>query len=117
METKNILNEVSELLNSTNENLKFVISRSGTNYVGLLKSIHTTLANVGKVLKRESCLNDKQRADFEKEYNLEKAWNMRAFFFMSEKGYINEFKEYCTNNPLDEFKEFPIERIKRQLKK
>lgn len=106
MEQKNILNEVSELLNSTNENLKFVISRSGTNYVGLLRSICTTLTNVEKVLKRES-----------HSYDLEKAWSMRAFFFMAEKGYINEFTEYCINNAIDEFKEIPIDRIKRLLVK
>ena len=103
METKNILNEVSELINSTNENLKFVISRSGTNYVGLLKSIHTTLTNVEKVLKRESYLNDKQRADFEKAYNLEKSCKNQAYFFILESGNLDAFKEYCAKNPLQKF--------------
>lgn len=103
METKNILNEVSELINSTNENLKFVISRSGTNYVGLLKSIRTTLTNVEKVLKRESYLNDKQRADFEKAYNLEKSCKNQAYFFILENGYLDEFKEYCAQNPVKKF--------------
>lgn len=103
MEQKNILNEVSELLNSTNENLKFVISRSATNYVGLLKSISTTLTNVEKVLKRESYLNDKQRADFEKAYNLEKSCKNQAFFFIFENGYLDEFKEYCAQNPRQKF--------------
>ena len=93
MEQKNILNEVSELLNSTNENLKFVISRSSTNYVGLLKSIRTTLTNVEKVLKRESSLNDKQRADFEKAYNLEKSCKNQAYFFILESGNLDAFKE------------------------
>ena len=103
MEQKNILNEVSELLNSTNENLKFVISRSGTNYVGLLKSIRTTLTNVEKVLKRESSLNDKQRADFEKAYNLEKSCKNQAYFFILESGNLDAFKEYCTQNPRQKF--------------
>ena len=105
MEQKNILNEVSELLNSTNENLKFVISRSATNYVGLLKlkSIRTTLTNVEKVLKRESSLNDKQRADFEKAYNLEKSCKNQAYFFILESGNLDSFKEYCTQNPLQKF--------------
>ena len=103
MEQKNILNEVSELLNSTNENLKFVISRSSTNYVGLLKSIRTTLTNVEKVLKRESSLNDKQRADFEKAYNLEKSCKNQAYFFILESGNLDAFKEYCAQNPRQKF--------------
>lgn len=113
METKNILNEVTELLNSTSENLDFFISNTSPRYAELLQSIRTTLINTEKVLKRVSEEISEENAAL----NLEKAWNMRAFFFMAEKGYINEFKEYCTNNPLDEFKEIPIERIKRQLKK
>lgn len=92
MEQKNILNEVIELLNSTNENLKFVISRSSTNYLGLLKSIRTTLTNVEKVLKRESSLNDKQRTEFEK-----------AYFFILESGNLDAFKEYCAQNPRQKF--------------
>lgn len=117
METKNILEKVGDLLHSTSENLNFYISTTSPRSAELLKSIQETLTNAGKVIKRESCLNDKQRADFEKAYNIEKACNMRTFFFMVEKGYLNEFKEYCINNPLDEFKEIPIERIKRKLKK
>ena len=103
MEQKNILNEVSELLNSTNENLKFVISRSSTNYVGLLKSIHATLTNIEKVLKRESRLNNKQRADFEKAYNLEKSCKNQAYFFIIESGILDSFKEYCAQTPVKKF--------------
>ena len=103
MEKKNILNEVSELLHSTSENLKFVISRSSTNYVVLLKSIRDTLINVEKVLKRESSLNDKHRADFEKAYNLEKSCKNQAYFFILESGNLDAFKEYCAQNPLQEF--------------
>ena len=103
MTQKNILNEVSELLNSTNENLKFVISRSGTNYVCLLKNIRTTLANVEKVLKRESYLIEKQSADFEKAYNLEKSCKNQAYFFILESGNLYAFKEYCAQNPRQKF--------------
>ena len=103
METKNNLNELSELLNSTNENLKFVISRGATNYLDLLKSIHTTLTNVEHVLKRESYLREKQRADFEKAYNLEKCCKNQAYFFILESGNLNAFREYSAQNPLQKF--------------
>ena len=113
MEQKNFLRETANLLYSTNQNLNYAISRLQDCDKRLSKEIHATLANIEIILKGEV----KQREELEKAYNLEKAWDMRTYFFMVEKGYINEFKEYCTNNPLDEFKEIPIERIKRQLKK
>lgn len=93
METKNILEEVSELLKSTNESLKFVVSRKSTDYVGLLVAIQTTLTNLEKVLKCEGY-----------KLNLEQAKKYQAYFFISEIGYLSKFKEYCEKNPLEEFK-------------
>lgn len=93
MEQTNILNEVSELLKSTSENLKFVISRSATNYVVLLKSICTTLTNVEKILKHESIAQDKARNAFIDAYT-------DAILFMTKKGYIKEYEEYCNKKRL-----------------
>lgn len=93
MEQTNILNEISELLNSTNENLKFVISRSATNYVVLLKSICTTLTNVEKILKRESSVRDKERNAFIDAYT-------DVILFMTKKGCMKEYEEYCNKKRL-----------------
>ena len=102
MEQENILREVSRLLNDTSDNLDFVISRS-TKHVALLKSIRATLGSIEKVLKNESDLSDKQRADFEKAYNLEKACKNQAYFFILESGNLDAFKEYCAQNPRQKF--------------
>lgn len=92
METKNILEEVSELLNSTSENLNFYISSTSPRSAELLKSIQTTLANVEKVLKCESA-----------KFKLEKSRKNQAYFFILENGNLDAFKEYCAQNPRQKF--------------
>lgn len=97
---KDLLKEVSELIKSTNDNINFVISKRSTDYVELLKSIHTTLANVEQLLKRES---EAQSEELLKKLHLEMSCKNRAYFFILEKGHLNGFRKYCDSNPLENF--------------
>ena len=115
MEQKNILNEVSALLNSTSENLDFVISNTSPRCAELLQSIRTTLTNTENVLKRVSEEMSKENAVLKARLNVEKACKNQAYFFILENGFLDGFAEYCKKQPLDEFNETPIERIKRKL--
>lgn len=92
METKNILEEVSELLKSTCENLDYFISTTSPRSAELLKDIQITLCNLEKILKRES---DRVKLEQSRKY--------QAYFFISENGYLSKFKEYCEENPLENF--------------
>ena len=103
MTQKNILKEVSEIIKSTNDNINFVISKRSTNYVELLKSIHTTLANVEQLLKREGEAQAQERTELLKAYNLEKSCKNQAYFFILEKGHLDEYQQYCTENPVKKF--------------
>lgn len=103
MTQKNILKEVSELINSTNDNINFVISKRSTNYFELLKIIHTTLANVEELLKREDEAQAQERNELLKAYNLEKSCKNQAYFFILEKGHLDEYQQYCAENPRENF--------------
>lgn len=103
MTQKNILKEVSELIKSTNDNINFVISKRSTNYVELLNSIYTTLANVEKLLKCECEAQSQERAELLKAFNLEKSCKNQAYFFILEKGYLDEYQQYCAENPCENF--------------
>lgn len=103
MTQKNILKEVSELINSTNDNINFVISKRSTDYVELLKSVHTTLATIEQLLKRESEAQQEERTELLKAYNLEKSCKNQTYFFILEKGHLDEYQQYCAENPLENF--------------
>ena len=103
MTEKNILKEVSELIKSTNDNINFVISKRSTDYVELLKSVHTTLANVEQLLKLESEAQQEERAELLKTYNSEKSCKNQAYFFILEKGHLDEYQQYCAENPRENF--------------
>lgn len=103
MAQKNILKEVSELIKSTNDNINFVISKRSTNYVELLNSIHTTLANVEKLLKCEGEAQSQERTELLKAFNLEKSCKNQAYFFILEKRYLDEFQQYCAENSRENF--------------
>mgnify|MGYP004470103209 FL=1 len=103
MAQKNILKEVSELIKSTNDTINFVISKRSTDYVELLKSIHTTLANVEQLLKRESEAQQEERTELLKAFNLEKSCKNQAYFFILEKGHLDEYQHYCSENPRENF--------------
>lgn len=103
MTQKNILKEVSELIKSTNDNINFVISKRSTDYVELLKSIHTTLANVEELLKRESDAQQEERDELLKKLHLEMACKNQTYFFILEKGHLDEYQQYCAENPLENF--------------
>lgn len=100
---KDLLKEVSELIKSTNDNINFVISTYSTDYVELMKSIHTTLANVAQLLKRESEAQQEERDELLKELHLEKSCKNQAYFFILESGNLDAFKEYCAQNPRQKF--------------
>lgn len=97
---KNFLRETANLLYSTNENLNYAISRLQDCDKRLFKEILATLVNIETILKGEV----KQREELEKAFNLEKACKNQAYFFILESGYFNEFREYCKEAPLEEFK-------------
>lgn len=103
MTQKNILKEVSEVIKSTNDSINFVISKCSTDYVELLKSINTTLANVEKLLKRESEAQQEERTELLKAFNLEKSCKNQAYFFILEKGHLDEYQQYCVENPRENF--------------
>lgn len=103
MAQKNILKEVSEVIKSTNDNINFVISKRSTNYVELLKSIHMTLSNVEELLKREVEAQSQERAELLKEFNVEKSCKNQAYFFILEKGHLYQYRQYCAENPLENF--------------
>lgn len=103
MTQKNILKKVSELIKSTNDNINFVISKRSTDYVELLKSIHTTLANVEQLLKRESEAQSQERAELLKAFSVEKSCKNQAYFFILEKGHLDEYQQYCAENPRENF--------------
>lgn len=100
MKQKNFLRETANLLYSTNENLKYAISRLQDCDTSLLKEIYETLVNIETILKGEV----KQREELEKACDLEKAGKNQAYFFILESGYFNEFCEYCKEAPLEDFK-------------
>lgn len=100
---KDLLKEVSELIKSTNDNINFVISKRSTDYVELLKSIHTTLANVEQLLKRESEAQSEERNELINKLHLEMSFKNQAYFFILEKGQLNGFRKYCDSNPLENF--------------
>ena len=103
MTQKNILKEVSEIIKSTNDNINFVISKRSTNCVELLNSIHTILANVEQLLKREGEAQAQERTELLKAYNLEKSCKNQAYFFILEKGHLDEYQQYCAENPVKKF--------------
>lgn len=103
MTQKDLLKEVSELIKSTNDNINFVISKCSTDYVELLKSIHTTLANVEQLLKRESEAQSEERNELLNKLHLEMLCKNQAYFFILEKGHLNGFRKYCDSNPLENF--------------
>ena len=100
---KDLLKEVSALIKSTNDNINFVISKRSTDYVELLKSIHTTLANVEQLLNRESEAQSEERDELLQKLHLEMSCKNQAYFFIVEKGHLNGFRKYCDSNPLENF--------------
>lgn len=92
---KNFLREMANLLYSTNENLNYAISRLQDCDKSLFKEILATLVNIETILKGEV----KQREELEKACNLEKSCKNQAYFFILEKGHLDEYKQYCAENP------------------
>lgn len=99
METNNILRELSEIIDNTNENIKYVIGLRHDDPKGLLEDISDVLTNAVIILKRESDLQARERAEIIKKFNIEKSCKNQAYFFILENGLMNVFKEYCARNP------------------
>lgn len=99
METNNILRELSEIIDNTNENIKYAIGLRHADHTRLLEAISDTLANVVNILKSEADRQANERAEIIKKFNVEKICKNQAYFYLLESGNINEFKEYCTRNP------------------
>lgn len=100
METINILRE---LIDNTNENIKYAIGLRHADPTRLLEDISDTLTNAVNILKSEAARQANERAEIIKQFNIEKACKNQAYFFILENGHINEFKEYCARTPRIDF--------------
>lgn len=103
METNNILRELSEILDNTNENIKYDIGLRHADPTRLLESISETLTNAVIILKSETDRHARERAEIIKAFNVEKSCKNQAYFFILESGNINAFKEYCARTPRIDF--------------
>lgn len=99
METNNILRELSEIIDNTNESIKYAIGLRHADTTRLLEAISDTLTNAVSILK---CEADRQ-AEIIKKINIEMSLKNQAYFFILENGHINEFKEYCARTPRIDF--------------
>lgn len=102
MET-NILLELSEIIDNTNENLKYAIGMRHADPTLSLEAISDTLTNAVNILKSEADRQTNERAEIIKKFNIEKSCKNQAYFFILENGHINEFKEYCARTPRIDF--------------
>lgn len=103
METNNILRELSEIIDNTNENIKYAIGLRHADPTRLLEAISDTLTNAVNILKCEADRQTNERAEIIKKFNIEKSCKNQAYFFILENGHINEFKEYCARTPRIDF--------------
>lgn len=103
METNNILLELSEIIDSTNENIKYAIGLRQADPTRLLEVSSDTLTNVVNILKCVADRQDNERAEIIKNLNIEMSCKNQAYFFILKNGHINEFKEYCAHNPRIDF--------------
>lgn len=103
METNNILRELSEIIDSTNENIKYTIGLGPAGPTLLLEAISDTLTNAVNILKCEADRHVSERAELIKKFNIEKSCKNQAYFFILENGLINAFKEYCARAPRVDF--------------
>lgn len=103
METNNILRELSEIIDNTNEIIKYAIGLRHADPTHLLEAISETLTNAVNILKSEADRQAKERAEIIKQFNIEKSCKNQAYFFILENGHINEFKEYCERTPRIDF--------------
>lgn len=103
MEAHNILRELSEIIDNTNENIKYSIGLRYDDHTRLLEAISDTLTNAVNILKSEADRQANERAEIIKKFNIEKSCKNQAYFFILENGNINEFKEYCARTPRIDF--------------
>lgn len=96
METNNILRELSEIIDNTNEHIKYAIGLRHADPTLLLEAISDTLTNAVNILKSEADRQANERAEIIKKFNIEKFCKNQAYFFILENGHINEFTEYCS---------------------
>lgn len=96
---KTFLRETTRLLTLTNRNLSYAISEVRDNDTLLLQEIHVTLENIEKILRCETEEREKLEDDFKEEKSLKN----QAYFFILESGNLDAFKEYCKENPKQEF--------------
>ena len=80
METNNILRELSEIIDSANENIKYAIGLRHADPTRLLEAISDTLTNAVNILKSEADRQSNERAEIIKKFNIEMACKNQAFF-------------------------------------
>lgn len=103
MDTNNILRELSEIIDSTNENIKYAIGLRHADPTRLLESISDTLTNAVNILKSEADRQENERTELLKAFNVEKSCKNQAYFFILEKGHLNEYQQYCAENTRENF--------------
>lgn len=103
METNNILRELSEIIDNTNENIKYAIGLRHADPTRLLEAISDTLTNAASILKSEADRQANERVEIIKKLNIEKSCKNQAYFFILEGGHIDEFKEYCARTTRIDF--------------
>lgn len=103
MEANNILRELSEIIDSTNENIKYTIGLRRADPTRLLEAISDTLTNVVNILKCEADRQVRERAEIIKKFNIEKSCKNQAYFFILENDHIDVFKEYSRTHPRKDF--------------
>lgn len=104
MKENNILRELSEVIENTNENIKYAIKLRHADPTRLLEAVIDTLTNSVSILKSEADRRTNERKDLLKALKTERACKNQAYFFILENGHTNEFKEYCAHKPLIDFK-------------
>ena len=104
METNNILRELSEIIDNTNENIKYAIGLSHADPTRLLlEAISDTLTNAVHILKCEADRQINLKCEADRQINIEKSCKNQAYFYILESGHINDFKEYCARTPRIDF--------------
>lgn len=100
---KNILRELSEIIDNSNENIKYAIGLRHADTTRLLETVSDTLTNAVNILKSEADRQTQERAEIIKKFNIEKSCKNQAYLYILENGHINDFKEYCARNPRIDF--------------
>ena len=89
--TKQMQEELARIIEVTRNNVEYESKRTKS---PLLQDVATTLNNVAEVVRNISNDVEKLKQSKQLEMNLKN----EAYFFLIEKGLVDEFREYVANN-------------------